>query len=147
MKITCLSVGKRHDRDIAQAIQKYQTRLSAYCDFSFEFIPNSNINKESIDLIKRLKTDDFVILLDEKGQQLDNTNLIDLIRAHPANRYKRLVFIIGGAFGVDDALINRCDILLSISKLVFPHQLMRLILVEQLYRSFNIMQGGNYHHS
>jgi 23S rRNA (pseudouridine1915-N3)-methyltransferase len=146
MKIVCICVGKKHDKDLVSAIDKYQTRLNSYTDFEFELIPPSERFKESNLILKKLKDDDFVILLDEKGRQLNNSGLAQLISDSQTKSLKRLVFIIGGAYGVNEKLMKRSDRTVSVSGLVFPHQLMRLILVEQLYRSFNMLAGGKYHH-
>lgn len=100
---------------------------------------------ESERILSRLKPDDFVILLDERGKLVDSPSLSRLLLA-PLESSKTVVVIIGGAYGVDDTVHNRADIVWSLSPLVFPHQLVRLILAEQLYRAQEIAAGNPYHH-
>lgn len=146
MKITVITVGKKHDKDLVVAIDKYQKRLKKFCDFSWVYIPTSNIDNESSMIERQLKSDDYVILLDETGEQVDNNQLAEKLEFLQNSSIKQLVFIIGGAYGVNYSLMGRSNITVSFSKLVFPHQLMRLILVEQLYRSYSILAGTDYHH-
>ncbi len=148
MKITCLTVGKKHDQNFASAIQEYEKRLSAYVNFSFDYIAPSDKTKESDQIIKRLHSDDVVWLLDERGTLFDNEKFIkDLEQCQLNSAKKRLVIIVGGAYGINASVRQRSDAILSLSKLVFPHQIVRLLLIEQLYRSFNALAGGKYHHS
>ncbi len=112
-------------------------------------LPNSSkeragaIQDESEAILRRLKPDDVVILLDERGKNMSSPELSELILAHTD---RHIVFIIGGAYGVNEEVRRRADVLWSLSRLVFPHQLVRLILSEQLYRAQEIARGGKYHH-
>ena len=146
MKILAITVGKKHDKDIVLAIEKYQKRLKKFCDFSWEYVLTSNVDNESMQIEKLLKTDDQVILLDETGQQINNQDFAEVIESAQNKSTKRLVFIIGGAYGVNYSIIAKANLVMSFSKLVFPHQLMRLLLAEQLYRSYSILSDGKYHH-
>ncbi len=146
MKVTVITVGKKHDKDLTVAIEKYQKRLKKFCDFSWVYIPTSNIDSESSAIERQLKSDDYVILLDETGEQINNNELAEKIESLQNSSIKQLVFIIGGAYGVNYSLMGRANITISFSQLVFPHQLMRLILIEQLYRSYSILSGSDYHH-
>ena len=146
MTITCLCVGKKHDKTIIQAIETYQTRLNAYVQFNFEFVPTGTKEVESARLLQRIGEKDFVVLLDETGHTVNNQALVRLIKGARMKGVKRVFIIIGGAYGVDDAVKRRSNITIKLSALVFPHQLVRLIVVEQLYRSFNVIAGGKYHH-
>ena len=146
MKILAITVGKKHDKDIVLAIEKYQKRLKKFCDFSWEYVLTSNVDNESMQIEKLLKTDDQVILLDETGQQINNQDFAEVIESAQNKSTKRLVFIIGGAYGVNYSIIAKANLVMSFSKLVFPHQLMRLLLVEQLYRNYSILSDGKYHH-
>ena len=146
MKIICLAVGKKHDQEFSLAIEKYETRLRPYADFRFELIATGEVDSESAAILKKLTPDDKVILLDETGKQMNNRDLADLLTGYRNHSTKRLVIVIGGAYGVSDELKSRSDFVLSLSKLVLPHQLVRLILVEQLYRTYNLIAGGKYHH-
>lgn len=146
MKIVCISVGKKHDKNFAPVIADYEKRLKKFCDFSWQIIPTSSVDIESSAIERTLKDDDFVILLDERGTQLDNQELAEKLEALQNSAIKRAVIIIGGAYGVNHQLIARANLSLGISNLVFPHQIVRLLVVEQLYRSYSILSGGKYHH-
>lgn len=146
MKILAVTVGKKHDKEIVLAIEKFQKRLKKFCDFSWEHIPSSNVDTESIAIEKRLQPDDYVVLLDEIGETINNDQLSDLLEEAQNKSTKRLVFIIGGAYGVNYQIIGKSNKVISFSSLVFPHQVMRLLLVEQLYRSYSILARTDYHH-
>ena len=146
MKITIITVGKKHDKKIVESINDYEKRLKKFCDLSWDIVPPSSIDVESLAIEKRLTPDDYVILLDETGQNMDNDELGELVENLQNDSIKRVVFIIGGAYGVNYNLIGKANLVLSFSKLVFPHQLMRLMLIEQLYRTYSIISGGKYHH-
>ena len=146
MKILAITVGKKHDKDIVLAIEKYQKRLKIFCDFSWEYVLTSNVDNESMQIEKLLKTEDQVILLDETGQQINNQDFAEVIESAQNKSIKRLVFIIGGAYGVNYSIISKANLVMGFSKLVFPHQLMRLLLIEQLYRNYSILSDGKYHH-
>lgn len=146
MKIVCLAVGKKHEAEFRAAIDMYQGRLSRYVDFNFQLIPASDKQDESAQILKTLKQSDFVILLDETGDLINNQQLNDKVKELQLKSFKRLVMIIGGAYGVDSSVNERADNIYALSRLVFPHQMVRLILVEQLYRTFNALAGGKYHH-
>lgn len=146
MKIVCISVGKKHDKNFGPAIATYEKRLKKFCDFSWQIIPTSSVDIESSAIERTLKDDDYVILLDERGTQLDNQELAEKLEALQNSAIKRVAIIIGGAYGVNHQLITRANLSLGISSLVFPHQIVRLLVVEQLYRSYSILSGGKYHH-
>ena len=147
MKILAITVGKKHDKEIVTAIEKYQKRLKKFCDFTWDYIPTSNVDSECLAIEKRINADDFVLLLDETGQSLNNQQLAETIEEVQNKSTKRLVFIIGGAYGVNYTIISKVSLVMSFSSLVFPHQIMRLLLVEQLYRSYSLLAGSNYHHT
>jgi 23S rRNA (pseudouridine1915-N3)-methyltransferase len=146
MKIVCLAFGKKHEPELQAAIQKYTDRLSRYADFNFQLVPSGDKSSESAQILKTLKPDDYVILLDETGNLINNQELVDKVEELQLKGTKRLVLIIGGAYGVNDTITARSDQVCSLSGLVFPHQIVRLVLVEQLYRTYNIIAGGKYHH-
>lgn len=143
MKILCIAVGKKHDPNLAAAIAEYEKRLN---NFSWLLIPSSDKVRETEAITKQLKNDDTVILLDERGKMWANDRLAYAMESLQNRAVKRLIFIIGGAYGVDISLQRRSDYILSLSPLVFPHQIVRLLLVEQLYRTFSILAEGKYHH-
>jgi len=149
MKI--ISVGKKHSSEVALGIETYSKRLQKPFDITWDVVAPSGLDEpkardaESETILKRLKPDDYVILLDEKGRELTSPGLADHLSAR-LNHSKNIVFIIGGAYGVNSVLLARADFVWSLSPLVFPHQLVRLILVEQIYRAQEITSGGHYHH-
>lgn len=143
MKIVCITVGKKHDVNLADAIAEYEKRLS---NFSWQLIPSSDKAQESAAIMKQLKDDDTVILLDERGKMWANDRLAYALETLQNRSTKRLVFIIGGAYGVDSTVQRRSSYILALSPLVFPHQIVRLLLVEQLYRTYSILADGKYHH-
>ena len=150
MKLTVISVGKKHDRTLESAIYDFEKRLKSPFSFERRFLPNSNFEgekaraEESIRLEKILARDDFVILLDECGKNLSSPEFSQLLSEKLAS--KNVKIVIGGAFGVSEEFRKRADFVWSFSKLVFPHQIVRLILTEQIYRAQEIAKGGKYHH-
>ncbi|HYG84343.1 MAG TPA: 23S rRNA (pseudouridine(1915)-N(3))-methyltransferase RlmH [Verrucomicrobiae bacterium] len=151
MAIEIISVGKPHDSVFKDAIFRYEKRLQKPFTLKWSLIPPSShaatraVEEESERIVRRLAPKAIVILLDERGQQLDSPALarqleVYLLRGQP------IVFIIGGAYGVSDAVRQRADFTWALSKLVFPHQIVRLLLVEQLYRAQSILKNQAYHH-
>lgn len=151
MPISILAIGKKHEDWVITGINRYETRLKPPFKTSWNLIPHSPLPEddarrdESKLILGRLHSDDFVVLLDERGKLLSSPDLSGLI-IKPLNSSKNLVFIIGGAYGVDQSIVSRADYVWSLSSLVFPHQLVRLMLVEQIYRAQEIDRGGGYHH-
>jgi 23S rRNA (pseudouridine1915-N3)-methyltransferase len=146
MKIVCITVGKKHDPKLADAVAEYEKRLQAFCDFSWHLIPPTDKASESASIYKFLNKDDVVILLDERGKLFGNQQLAQYLEMIQNQSTKRVVVVIGGAYGVDETVFTRANVMLSLSPLVFPHQIVRLLVVEQLYRSYSILSGGQYHH-
>ena len=146
MKLLIISPGKAHDHTVADGIAEYKTRLEKRLPIEWAFPKPDTKETEAAAILKLIKIDDFVILLDEKGKDLSTTDLAGLLDAQTQSGVKRLVFVIGGAFGVDDLVKERADLTFKLSSLIFPHMLVRLILVEQLYRAVTIIDGGKYHH-
>jgi 23S rRNA (pseudouridine1915-N3)-methyltransferase len=147
MNIVCITVGKKRAPEFVEAIELFEKRLRPYVQFSFAYIPSSEKSIESSKINALLKDDDHVWLLDERGKPIDNQAMTNALEALQNTSIKRLVIIIGGAYGVDESVFDRAHKTLALSGLVFPHQLVRLIVVEQLYRSFNTLAGGKYHHA
>lgn len=152
MPIRILAVGKRHESWVAEGIERYEKRLKRPFDVEWVLLPHSAREgiaarqEESERLLERIGDPEFVLLLDERGKQLDSPAFSHLILA-PIEAAKKVTIIIGGAYGVDERLHTRADFVLSLSPLVFPHQLVRLILAEQLYRAQEIAASRPYHHS
>jgi 23S rRNA (pseudouridine1915-N3)-methyltransferase len=113
---------------------------------SWALLPTGTIEAEGAAIHKKLKEGDFVVLLDERGKDIDTPGLAKLLDLHLSNGTKRLVFIIGGAFGVSEEIKSCANATFKLSSLTFPHMLVRLLLVEQLYRAQSILTGGKYHH-
>ena len=158
MKITCITVGKIKEKFMTDAINEYAKRLSRYCkleivELADEKTPDNasaveeeNIkNKEGERILAKVKDGAYVISLAIEGKQLDSVELSQKITDLGINGTSHIVFIIGGSLGLSDAVKKRSDYLLSFSKMTFPHQLMRVILLEQIYRCYRIINGEPYH--
>ena len=149
MKITILTIGKKNEPWIQPGVFRFLERLRPPFAAEMIILPHSSFEgdrarqEESERIFSRLSSDDFIILLDERGKNLSSPELSDLIINHIN---KHIVFIIGGAYGVNETLRQKANIVWSLSNLVFPHQLVRLILAEQLYRAQEIHRGSRYHH-
>ena len=156
MKIQFWSVGKSHESYIKEGVDIFTKRISNYYPVEWNIIPvpkNSAMLGEA-DLRKRegemildfLHQDDHLILLDEHGKMLSSPELAEVIIKIGNSAKKKLVFLIGGAYGVSESVKERAQLQWSLSKLVFPHQLVRLILAEQVYRACTIIRNEKYHH-
>ena len=156
MNIVLSSVGKAHEPELRASIEQFTKRLSHYFSCEWRIIPpakqNANSSDESVKkaeaetIIKTLHKDDFLVLLDERGTQMTSPDLANLIQEQANRSVKNVVFLIGGAFGVDATVQARANFTWSLSKLVFPHQIVRLVLAEQLYRAATILRNESYHH-
>ena len=149
--ITILAIGKKHESWVAEGIERYQKRLIKPYNVSWVLLPHSTHEgltarqDESERILSRLKPTDYVIVLDERGTAIGSPALSGrLDEQFTASR--DVVMIVGGAYGVTDELRARAQLVWSLSPLVFPHQLVRLILIEQLYRAQEIARGHPYHH-
>ena len=157
MKIYFWSIGKLHEPYVKEGIETFTKRLSHYYNIEWKLIPpvkhavslsNIDLKKNEAEVILNLLLPgDVLILLDEKGKQITCEQLAELIQINANNSTKNLVFLIGGAYGVDEKIIKRANYVWSLSKLVFPHQLVRLILSEQVYRACTIIRNEKYHHT
>jgi 23S rRNA (pseudouridine1915-N3)-methyltransferase len=156
--ITILSIGRKHETWIQDGLERYQKRLRQPFDIEWVLLPHSSKNgqqarqEESERILSRLNPRDYVIVLDERGYQFTSPELSDML-SEQFTQGNRIVLVIGGAYGVSEELYDpnslgafRADAVWSLSKLVFPHQLVRLLLVEQLYRAQSIAAGLPYHH-
>jgi 23S rRNA (pseudouridine1915-N3)-methyltransferase len=150
MAIRILTVGRKHESWVAEGIARYEKRLKKPFDVAWLPIPHSAREgdaarrEESERLLAKLATD-YVILLDERGRNIDSPALARVLQA-PLDGSRSVTMIIGGAYGVDATIHDRADFVWSLSRLVFPHQLVRLILAEQIYRAQEIAGGRPYHH-
>lgn len=151
MSLHILVVGKKHESWVLEGIERYQKRLKAPFIPEWVLMAHSSFDglkarqDESERILSRLDAYDFIVLLDERGKMLDSPAFADTLKEQ-LDRSAKVVVIIGGAFGVMNELRNRAHLVWSLSSLVFPHQLVRLILTEQLYRAQQITLGGSYHH-
>jgi 23S rRNA (pseudouridine1915-N3)-methyltransferase len=152
LKQLLVSVGKKHDPALVTAIDDYTSRLQKLADTEWLLLAPSGAEEpvarraESAQVLAKITSNDFVVLLDERGKQMSSEALAANHDTWQQSG-KRLVFVIGGAYGVDDALAHRADFTWSLSKHVFPHQIVRLLLVEQLYRAQMINRNHPYHHT
>ncbi|WP_205513804.1 23S rRNA (pseudouridine(1915)-N(3))-methyltransferase RlmH [Longitalea arenae] len=157
MKIQCWSIGKNHESYVKEGIEEFTARLSRYFPVEWNLIPtpkNAGMlsemdlkKKEGETILEWLKKDDYLVLLDERGKSFTSPELAEFLQARANESVKTLIFLIGGVYGVDEAIVKRANTKWSLSKLVFPHQLVRLILAEQLYRACTIIRNEKYHHS
>ena len=150
MKIIILAVGKPKDKNIALLSGMYIERIVPKGICSVEFVDaakDGNIEKEGAYLLKKLRERDSIILLDERGMMYDSLTFSGFISEKLLVAEGRLVFVIGGAFGLSNDVKRRADAVLSLSKMTMPHELCLLFLSEQLYRAFSIIAGSDYHHS
>ncbi len=156
MKLKLVSIGKAHEAYVKNGIDDFTKRIAHYYPVEWHIIPvPKNAGGMPEILLKKregeafmewLKKDDYLVALDERGALLKSEAVAELIEQR-SNNTRHLVFLIGGAFGLDEAVLKRANFTWSLSLLVFPHQLVRLILAEQLYRACTILRHEKYHHS
>lgn len=158
MKITVITVGKIKEKYLKDAIAEYSKRLSKYCkleiievadekipDNASEVVEDSIRSKEAERILKYVKDDAYVITLEIGGKQLSSEELADKIDKLGVQGTSHIIFIIGGSIGLGKEVLNKSNYALSFSKMTFPHQLMRVILLEQVYRSYRIISNEPYH--
>ncbi len=157
MKILFCSAGKAHETYVKQGISDFTSRVNKY--FSAEWLliaPPKNAysmsedelkKKEAKNILSAFRADDYIVLLDERGKQMSSADLAIFMQQRANESIKRIVFLIGGAYGVNEAVIKKANYTWSLSKLVFPHMLVRLILAEQVYRACTILRNEKYHHA
>ena len=158
MKITLITVGKIKEKYLKDAIAEYSKRLSRYCkleiievadektpDNASETVEDGNRDKEGERILKYVKDDAYVVTLEIKGKLLTSEELAEKIDKLGIQGTSHIIFIIGGSIGLGKEVLKRSDYALSFSKMTFPHQLMRVILLEQIYRSYRIISHEPYH--
>lgn len=156
MKLWFWSIGKAHDSYVKEGIAEFTKRSSKYFSVEWNIIPvpkNAGMlsemdlkKKEGETILQWLKPEDYLVALDEHGKQFSSEGLSQFLQERAMASTKNLVFLIGGAFGLDAAVLKRAQLKWSLSQLTFPHQLVRLVLAEQVYRACTIMQNEKYHH-
>lgn len=156
MTIKLLAIGKTDNKQLQALIDDYQKRLGFYVKFEFEIIPDlkkaKNLSedqqkqKEGELILNKLNPTDVLILLDENGKQLDSVAFSNYLQKHMNSGIKQLVFVIGGPYGFSPDVYQKANGKLSLSKMTFSHQMIRLFVIEQLYRGFTILRNEPYHH-
>ncbi len=156
MKIELWQVGKTSFAYLQDGIDIYQKRLKHYISFQSEIIPDiknaknlSKIqikNKEGDAILKKLKPNDTLVLLDENGKTFDSIQFSQYLEKSMQQSHKRIIFVVGGAYGFSEEMYQRANQKISLSKMTFSHQMVRLFFVEQLYRAMTILKGEPYHH-
>jgi 23S rRNA (pseudouridine1915-N3)-methyltransferase len=156
MKIAILQTGKTTEKHISEGVDIYSARLKKYCSFEIITLPELKDTRnmpvkeqkarEGKKLLQVVGKDDIVVLLDERGKEFRSADLAGWIEGKSQIQGKRLVFVIGGPWGFSEEVNEIADFRLSLSKLTFPHQLVRLLFAEQLYRAFTIIKSEPYHH-
>jgi 23S rRNA (pseudouridine1915-N3)-methyltransferase len=157
MKIQLWSVGKNHESYVKSGVEDFTKRISRYFPVEWMIIPtpkNASAlqpaalkSGEGTAILEQLKKEDCLVALDEKGKLLSSLSLAGFIQEKANESKRNLVFVIGGAYGLDELVIKRAELKWSLSALTFPHQLVRLILAEQLYRACTILRNEKYHHA
>ena len=156
MQIKLLAIGKTDSKSLQMLMDDYQKRLGFYVKFDFEIIPDlkkaKNLSeeqqkqKEGELILNKLNPTDILILLDEGGKQLDSIGFSEYLQKHMNSGIKQLVFVIGGPYGFSKEVYNKANGKLSLSRMTFSHQMIRLFMIEQLYRAFTILRNEPYHH-
>ena len=155
MKINLLCIGKTDDKEIKNLINYYLTRLPRHWNFEITEIPDvKNARNLTPDLLKKeeaklflniIENTDLVVLLDEKGKQFTSREFAQKLDSYQNNSIKKIYFLVGGAYGFSEEMYQRANEKISISKMTFTHQMIRLFFVEQIYRADQILQGKPYH--
>ena len=156
MKIKLIVIGKTKSKFLLDGENEYQKRLKHYCKFSELIIPDikngSKLSKKELKekegnvILESIKNSDYVILLDDKGITLSSIEFSEFLNKKMVSSSSEFVFIVGGAFGFSESVYKRANTKLSLSKMTFSHQMVRMIFKEQVYRAFTILKGEKYHH-
>ena len=156
MKIQLWSVGKEHEAYVKAGVEDFTKRIARYYPVEWKVIaPPKNAGtlsqtelkkKEGVALLEALAKEDWLVALDERGKQLSSEGLAKLIQSRANESVRNVIFLIGGAYGLDEAVLQRANHQWSLSQLTLPHQLVRLLLAEQVYRACTILRNEKYHH-
>ncbi|MCU0428613.1 MAG: 23S rRNA (pseudouridine(1915)-N(3))-methyltransferase RlmH [Cytophagaceae bacterium] len=157
MKITLLQVGKTEESYLLEGIAIYETRLKKYVHFQTIQVPASKLSgsqkntdvikkKEGEEILSKVQPSDFFMLLDERGKKYSSREFAQFLQQENNKATKHIVFCIGGAYGFSPEVYQRANAMVSLSQFTFPHQLVRLIFAEQLYRVHTILKNEPYHH-
>lgn len=158
MKITIICVGKIKEKYFSMAIDEYKKRLSRYCNLEIIELPDEKTpdgasvtvirhikEKEGERILNNIKDDSYVVSLAIEGRKMDSISFANMLEKSAVSGISHITFIIGGSLGLDDRVLNKSDMMLSFSDMTFPHQLMRVILLEQIYRCYRIINNEPYH--
>ncbi len=155
MRITLLQTGKTRDRFIIEGVEEFRKRVVRYVPFVIETVPDlrntRNMSTKEVQekeggmILKRIKAGDYLMLLDERGKEFHSIGFAEHLNKLEG-RVNHVIFVIGGPYGFSEAVYSRANEKFSLSKLTFSHQLIRLLFMEQIYRSFTILKGEPYHH-
>ena len=156
MKVQFWVIGKTTDTYLLPGIDNYIKRLKRYCQFEYVELPAAKIGKnatkeetklkEESAVLERLEKSDFLVVMDENGKEYSSKKFANFLLDHQMRGTKRLVFLIGGAYGFSDKVYDRANSKVALSQMTFTHQMVRLIFTEQLYRAYTITKGEKYHH-
>ena len=156
MRISLVCIGKTDEQYLIEGIESFQKRLKHYINFSMAVVPDiknskslsreQQRSKEGELILKHIKSSDCVILLDERGKEYRSVDFADFLSKKMLASTQHLVFVIGGPYGFDENVLKRSDGKISLSKLTFSHQMVRLFFIEQLYRALTILKNEPYHH-
>ena len=156
MKIVLLQMGKTTEKHVAEGVELYSARIRKYSDFEIITLPDIKNTrnmplqeqklKEGRKIMESVGKEDFVVLLDEKGKEFRTIEFAGWLKERLIVPKRRLVFVIGGPWGFSEEVSRIADKQISLSRMTFPHQLVRLLFIEQLYRAFTIIKGEPYHH-
>jgi 23S rRNA (pseudouridine1915-N3)-methyltransferase len=156
MNIKLIAIGKTDNKSLISLVDDYTKRLGFYIKFDFEIIQDlKNVKhlseaqqkeKEGELILSKTQNSDVLILLDENGKQMDSVGFSSYLQKHMNSGIKTLIFVIGGPYGFSDTLYARANGKISLSKMTFSHQMVRLFFIEQLYRGFTILRNEPYHH-
>lgn len=156
MNIKLLTIGKTDNKELSRLINDYEKRLKHYIKFDLDIIPDiknaKNLSKkqqkqkEGELILGKITTTDVLILLDENGKQLDSVAFSKYLQKHMNSGIKQLVFVIGGPYGFSEDVYAKANGKIALSKMTFSHQMVRLFIIEQLYRGFTILKNEPYHH-
>ncbi len=156
MKIQLLLSGKTRFPFIREGMEEYRRRLVHYADFMIRELPDLKNSgswpeqkvktEEGRAILKAIETGDYVVLMDERGKAISSVEFAGFLEKQQQGSSRRIVFVVGGPYGFSEEVYRRADLELSLSKMTFSHQLVRLLFLEQLYRAFTIIRGEPYHH-
>ncbi len=156
MKILLIQIEKTTDSYLAEGVKVYTERLKNYVSFSTETISMPKIVRqkpfedqkraEALEIQKLLEPSDFLVCMDEHGKQFTSVQFADFLNKRMVSGCKRVVFLIGGPFGIDKSILDKSSYVLSLSNMTFSHQMIRMIFFEQVYRAMTILRGEPYHH-